>query len=291
MTRPFTAADFRLKLCKASKVQPLKRNKGFPPANALVPFWSPRSWLIQKHGFIKLRRQDVSDVQSSQYIFLVSVNSRLTLAEAKQSHDTLQFVKPMRNKPSWGLFLKMPGNFSGLLRVPQFPLYLRNAEALSHQTSQSSGFSYIKITLKDQLFKTSGLQFDNWLFGPEKFSGPSRNRPLDCQLWVLFSARQNATALGLNSTPAFKDQGPVSRKPRKLFGPEKPFVKFRPAYSVKLVFSHVVKGIKSKTTAKFCASRRLRFEDANRIMSPEMLPKSFGTFEKRAPAESMFELY
>ena len=32
--------------------------------------------------------------------------------------------------------------------------------------------------LKDQRFKTSGLQFDNWLFGPEKFSGLSRDRPL-----------------------------------------------------------------------------------------------------------------
>ena len=31
-------------------------------------------------------------------------------------------------------------------------------------------------------------------------------------------------------------QGPVSRKSRELFGPEKPFVKLRPAYSVKLVF-------------------------------------------------------
>ena len=35
-----------------------------------------------------------------------------------------------------------------------------------------------------------------------------------------------------------------------------------------------------KITAKFCASRRLRFEDTKRIMSPEMRPKSFGTFEK-----------
>ena len=33
------------------------------------------------------------------------------------------------------------------------------------------------------------------------------------------------------------DQGPVSRKSRKHFGPEKPFVKLRPANSVKLVFS------------------------------------------------------
>ena len=79
---------------------------------------------------------------------------------------------------------------------------------------------------------------------------------------------------------------PVSRKSGKFFGPEKSFVKVRPAYSVKLVFSYVVKGIKIKITAKFSASRRLRFEDTKRIMSPEMVAKSFGTFEKRAPGYS-----
>ena len=64
-----------------------------------------------------------------------------------------------------------------------------------------------------------------------------------------------------------KNQGPVSRKSRELFGPEKPFVKLRPAYSVKLVFSYVVMGIKVKVTAKFRASRRLRFEDTKRIIA------------------------
>ena len=38
-----------------------------------------------------------------------------------------------------------------------------------------------------------------------------------------------------------------------------------------------------KITAKFRASRRLRFEDTKRIVSPEIRPKSFGTFEKQAP--------
>ena len=52
--------------------------------------------------------------------------------------------------------------------------------------------------------------------------------------------------------------------------------KLRPAYSVKLVFSYVVKGIKIKITAKFCASRRLRFEDTKRIMSPEYARKVSG---------------
>ena len=80
--------------------------------------------------------------------------------------------------------------------------------------------------------------------------------------------------------------GPVFRKSRELFGPEKPFVNLRPAHSIKLVFSYVVKGIKIKITAKFRASRRLRFEHTKRIMSPEIRPKSFGTFEKRAPGQS-----
>ena len=79
--------------------------------------------------------------------------------------------------------------------------------------------------------------------------------------------------------------GPVSRKSRKLFGSVEPFVELRPAYSIKLVFSYVVKGIEIKITAKFRASRRLRFEDTKRIMSPEMCPKRFGTFEKRATGQ------
>ena len=42
-----------------------------------------------------------------------------------------------------------------------------------------------------------------------------------------------------------------------------------------------------KVTVKFRASRRLRFEDAKKIMSPEMGPKSFGTFEKQAPGRDL----
>ena len=46
------------------------------------------------------------------------------------------------------------GIFSGLFRMPRFPLgYLRNAEVPSHQTSQS----FKNVMLRHQLFKTSGL--------------------------------------------------------------------------------------------------------------------------------------
>ena len=71
----------------------------------------------------------------------------------------------------------------------------------------------------------------------------------------------------------------VSQKTRKLYGPEKPFVKLRPAYFVRLVFSYVVKGIKIKITAKFCDTEHLRFEDTKRIMSPE----NFRDFRETGP--------
>ena len=60
--------------------------------------------------------------------------------------------------------------------------------------------------------------------------------------------------------------GPVSRKSRKLFGSEKPSVKLQPACSVKLVFSHDVKGRKSKITVKFRVLERFRFQDTKRII-------------------------
>ena len=68
-----------------------------------------------------------------------------------------------------------------------------------------------------------------------------------------------------------------------LESPEKAFLKLRLAHSVKLVFSYDVWGMKIKT-AKFRALRNLYFEDTKRSMSRELRPKSFGTFEKRAPS-------
>ena len=50
--------------------------------------------------------------------------------------------------------------------------------------------------LKDQLFKTRGLQFGNWLFEPERFSGLSRNRLLYlCRhgLWLENEAIEDTT--------------------------------------------------------------------------------------------------
>ena len=98
--------------------------------------------------------------------------------------------------------------------------------------------------------------------------------------WCPSHSRLKCKPLGISQ---LNDQGPVSRKSRYLLEPEKPFIKLRPTYSVNLVFLYVVRAIKIKITAKLRDSRRLPFEDAKRIISPEMVLKSFGTFEKQAP--------
>ena len=87
-----------------------------------------------------------------------------------------------------------------------------------------------------------------------------------------------------------RGQGPVSRKSRKLFGPEKPFVKLRPAYSVKLVFSYLVKRIKTKITAKFRASRCFRFEDTKRVMSSEIEKQAQGRIPLTLPSHRILEI-
>ena len=58
---------------------------------------------------------------------------------------------------------------------------------------------------------------------------------------------------------------------------------FRARKAIRKSTTYVVKRRKTKITAKFRASERLRFEDTKRNMSPEIRPKSFGTFEKQAP--------
>ena len=79
----------------------------------------------------------------------------------------------------------------------------------------------------------------------------------------LMDTNQNKSALG-----------PVPRKSRKLFGPETPT-----RILCKAGLSYVVQGITIKLPSKFLASRDLRCEDTKRIMSPEVIPKSF---EKQA---------
>ena len=77
----------------------------------------------------------------------------------------------------------------------------------------------------------------------------------------------------------FKAKEPAAHfsKVQKHFRPKKLCVKFRPAYSVKPVFSYVAKGIKIKITAKFRASRHLCCEDTKRIVT-QNAPETFEGF-------------
>ena len=80
---------------------------------------------------------------------------------------------------AWGLFLKSPETFranSGAT-IP-----LKSSQRRGSYKPSHFAILLVFLTLKRvkrSAFQTSGLQFYNWLVEPEKFSGLSRNRPLD----------------------------------------------------------------------------------------------------------------
>ena len=78
----------------------------------------------------------------------------------------------------------------------------------------------------------------------------------------------------------FSRLGPVSRKSRELFGPEKLVAKLQSACFEKLIFLHVFNIRKTKRIAKFEGLEPRRCEDIKASVAPEIGPKSFGTFEK-----------
>ena len=69
---------------------------------------------------------------------------------------------------------------------------------------------------------------------------------------------------------------PVSRKSRKLFGPEKTFIKLRPANSVKPVFSYVVEGIKNKITVKLVLRDAFTLKIQRELCQPKCARKVSG---------------
>ena len=92
------------------------------------------------------------------------------------------------------------------------------------------------------------------------------------------------------SVDTFPPGARFSKVPRT-FGARKAIPKTPSSLFCKSVFfSYIVKGIKIKITARFCDSKCLRFEDTKSIMTAEMRPKSFGTFEKQAPGPEVFNI-
>ena len=73
-------------------------------------------------------------------------------------------------------------------------------------------------------------------------------RAARCPFLELVRPMKLLATLAILGTFEKQTPGPISRKCRKLFRPEKLFLKLRPACSVKLLFWYVVKGIKIKVS-------------------------------------------
>ena len=122
-----------------------------------------------------------------------------------------------------------------------------------------------------------------------------RNEVLKIQVWTELQLRSTrptgrrsvsigpsiSTYRALHWHP--KGQWPVSRKSRKLFGPEKPFLKLRLAHSVKLVFSYVVKGRKIKSNCKVSCPETPSFWKYKENYVTRNAPEKFRDFRETGP--------
>ena len=66
-----------------------------------------------------------------------------------------------------GLFLKSPETFREYFGCHNSFYIFATPRFQAIKLRNRLSFSYVQNILKDHLFKTSGLQFDNWLFGPK----------------------------------------------------------------------------------------------------------------------------
>ena len=101
-----------------------------------------------------------------------------------------------------GLFLKSPESFRAYFGCHNSLYIFATPTFQAIKLRNPLSFSYIKNMLKDQLFKIGRLQLDDWLFGPEKFSGLLRNRPLArvARSMVTFILKKMTTAVVVYET-------------------------------------------------------------------------------------------
>ena len=138
------------------------------------------SWLVNWCCVEICHRSVRTDLPENKTLGQFNLHSGFKLMQQKKSRSkTPRFHTHVSCLLHLGPASQESRNFSGPFRVLKSPLFLCNNEALSPQTLQPSCFSCITNMLRDQLLKTSGLQVDNWFFGPEKFSGLSRNWTLE----------------------------------------------------------------------------------------------------------------
>ena len=87
----------------------------------------------------------LSWIESSFYVYRIDfddVSKRLQFVSSRLVSKRL-CIEMTELIPRAFLLFQVPcrqRNFSGLFRMPQFPLYLRNAEDLTHQSSRFSWF-------------------------------------------------------------------------------------------------------------------------------------------------------
>ena len=217
-----------------------------------------------------LRKQRADELGNKTKLFIILLNRHRSLKTHSLVYTThLGRMKAKRKRRSLSLSRGNPFLFSsGWLSKP-FDLTLHSFQVTRHPNIKDYNTESCKCATR--------------------MLGMLCNHPLridrEFAMHAGVSCRASAQWRFLGHRPLATDgyQGPVSRKSRELFGPEKLVVKLQSPCFEKLIFLHVFNRRKIKRIAKFEGLEPRRCEDIKGIVAPERDPKSFGTFGKQAP--------
>ena len=86
---------------------------------------------------------------------------------------------PTYNVESWGVFLESPETFRAYFGWHNYLCIFKTKASRGTKLCSYFYFYSLYNIREDQLYRISRPEFDEWLFGPEKLSGLSRNGPLN----------------------------------------------------------------------------------------------------------------
>ena len=160
-----------------------KELSSFPKTEAnttmsLILWADATVWRPQIYISFPFTKENVSSTLSTHFLFLVQFQNGLREIEASAHVRAFTWSElTVSHSLCPRACFPKSRNFSGLFRMPQFTLYLRNAEVLSHQPLQSSFFFLHQKHVKRPAFENKRIAVHNRYFGPEKFSGFSGKSP------------------------------------------------------------------------------------------------------------------
>ena len=139
-----------------------------------------RHWTIRKVGQISNRhlKRKNDRAEEGLYDLWFAVATAKSVTRSSRCYQTTVLGFNLLIFGNWGLFLESSETFWAHFRRHNSVCICTTKASRGTKLCSCFHFYSLYNKWKEQLYRITGSEFYEWLFGPEKISGLSRNRPL-----------------------------------------------------------------------------------------------------------------